>query len=99
MLNFKPAPSIYVVQVMLRYGHFSAEPARSAFVFWLLSFADLDSYPGRAALEAAFSPTGTLDARCSQAYALANAGYLGKREYRYAIQNAKESMKVQARHG
>ena len=88
MRNFTPAPVHFVIQFMLHYGHFEAEPLRSTFVLNLLSWADLDSYAGRAAIEAAFSPAGTLDARCCAAYNLGRAGLLDKADYRYAARRA-----------
>lgn len=91
MSNFTPAPVRFVVETMLRHGHAAAEPLRAAFVFYLLSFADLDFYPGRPALEAAFSPAGTLADRRREAFALAHAGYLGEDEYAYAAARAAES--------
>ena len=88
MRNFTPAPVLFVIQYMLTYGHYQPEPLRAAFAFHLLSFADLDNYSGRAALEAAFSPTGTIEARCWAAYKLGRAGLLDKADYRYAARRA-----------
>ena len=88
MRKFTPAPILFVIQYMLHYGHHEAEPLRAAFIFNLLSFADLDNYPGRAALEAAFAPSASLDARCCAAYELGRAGLLDKADYRYAARRA-----------
>ena len=63
MRKFNPANHFFVVSTLLRYGHSAAEPVRSAFVFFLLSFADLDGYPRRAALKQAFSPMGSYSDR------------------------------------
>lgn len=88
MHKFKPAPFSYVMRTMRRYGHVAGEPARSAFVFYLLSFADLDDHPCRAAVEVAFSPSGSAFDRVIASARMANAGLLGKEEYPYAIRNA-----------
>lgn len=89
MPKFKPAPFPFIFRTMMRYGHSASEPVRSLFIYYLLSFADLDDHPCRAEVEAAFSPNGDLVSRAVAACRLAKAGLLGKSEYRYATNCAK----------
>ena len=88
MRKFNPANHFFVVSTLLRYGHSAAEPVRSAFVFFLLSFADLDGYPRRAALKQAFSPMGSYSDRLVEAVNLASAKLLEKADYCYAVRCA-----------
>lgn len=88
MRKFNPANTYFVFFTLLRHGHLAAEPSRSAFVFYLLSFADLDEYPHRAALKAAFSPAGGNLDRCVESVNLARAKLLEKADYRYAARRA-----------
>lgn len=88
MPEFKPAPFSFVFRTMMRYGHSAAEPVRSKFIYYLLSFADLDDHPCRNEVEAAFLPNGDLLSRTLATCRLAKAGLLGKDEYRFAIRQA-----------
>ena len=85
---FTPAPFWFVVQFMLYHGHQADEPLRSRFVGTLLSFADLDSYPRRAELLAAYAPGGAFRERMNEAAALARAGYLDEQDFHYCADSA-----------
>lgn len=85
---FTPAPFWIVVLFMLRYGHQAAEPLRSRFAGMLLSFADLDDYPRRAELLAAYAPGGGYVDRLNEASALARAGYLAESDFEFAAECA-----------
>lgn len=85
---FTPAPFWFAMHFMLVHGHQAPELLRVRFAAVLLSFADLDSYPRRAELEAAFAPGGSFRARCTEAAALARAGYLDEQDYRHCADSA-----------
>lgn len=85
---FTAAPFWFVVQFMLYHGHQADEPLRSRFVGVLLSLADLDTYPRRAELLAAYRPGGDFRERCTEAAALGRAGYLAKCDFHFVAEQA-----------
>lgn len=88
MTDLHPIPPASATAIFI-HGNHPDQAYRQRFVNRLVSFADLDGYPHRAAFIAAYAEGGDEQARRIQANLLGAAALLSARDVAYCVSRAK----------